>query len=102
MKNCGVNMEITTKLVNHLAELSRIEFSEEETENFKHEFEQTMKQMEAIEKADTTNVENKTAILNAETELDLDEAHESLSRQDATKNAPETFGSSIAVPMMVE
>ena len=102
MENCGVKMEITTKLVNHLADLSRIEFTEEETENFKHEFEETMKQMDAIEKADTTNVESHSTVLNAETELDCDEPHESLSRQDATKNAPETMGSSIAVPMMVE
>ena len=95
-------MEITTKLVNHLAELSRIEFTDEETENFKHEFEETMKQMDAIEKADTSNVDNKTEILNAETELDADEPHQSLSKQDAIKNAPETMGSSISVPMMVE
>ena len=95
-------MEITTKLVNHLAELSRLEFSEEETENFKNEFAKTLEQIEKLESADTSKVETKTKILNAETELKVDKAHQSLSKQDAIKNAPETMGSSVAVPMMVD
>lgn len=95
-------MEITTELVNHLAELSRIEFSQEETENFKNEFKKTLQQIEMLENADTSNVEVKSTILNAETELDADEPHQSLSKDDATKNAPETMGSSISVPMMVD
>ena len=95
-------MEITTKLVNHLAELSRLEFDETETENFKSEFQKTLENMEALEKADTLLVEEKNKILNAETELDEDEVHQSLNRADALKNAPETMGSSVSVPMMVE
>jgi aspartyl-tRNA(Asn)/glutamyl-tRNA(Gln) amidotransferase subunit C len=95
-------MEITTELVNHLAELSRIEFSQEETENFKNEFKKTLQQIEMLENADTSNVEVKSTILNAETELDADEPHQSLSKDDATKDAPETMGSSISVPMMVD
>ena len=95
-------MEITTELVKHLAELSRIEFSEEETENFKNEFKKPLQQIEMLENADTTNVEVKSTILNAETELDADEPHQSLSKDDATKDAPETMGSSISVPMMVD
>jgi aspartyl-tRNA(Asn)/glutamyl-tRNA(Gln) amidotransferase subunit C len=95
-------MEITTELVNHLAELSRLEFSHEETENFKKEFEKTLNQIEALEKADTTNIETQVTILNAENELKEDTAQKSLSKNDAIKNAPDTMGSSIAVPMMVE
>ena len=95
-------MEITTELVNHLAELSRLEFSAEETENFKDEFAKTLNQIEALEKADTTNVEMQSTILNAETELKEDKPHQSLQKVDAIKNAPETMGSSIAVPMMVD
>ena len=95
-------MEITTELVNHLAELSRLEFSAEETENFKDEFAKTLNQIEALEKADTSNVEMQSLALNAETELKTDEPHQSLSRADAIKNAPDTMGASVAVPMMVD
>ena len=95
-------MEITTELVNHLAELSRLEFNEQETENFKNEFEKTLNQIEALENADTTGVEMQSTILNAETELKDDIPHQSLSRAEAIKNAPDTMGASISVPMMVE
>lgn len=95
-------MEITTELVNHLASLSRIEFDEQETENFKHEFEKTLEQIEALEKVDTQNVELKNRLLDAETEIKEDIPHNSLSKNDAIKNAPDTMGSSIAVPIMVD
>ena len=94
-------MEITTELVNHLAGLSRLEFDETETENFKHEFKETLNQIEKLESANTDGVDIETRVLNAE-DLKDDEPHQSLSKVDATKNAPETMGSSIAVPLMVE
>lgn len=95
-------MEITTELVNHLAELSRLEFDGEQTENFKHEFAKTLQQMESLNKVDTTGVELKQTQLNAQTELSSDSAQAGLKKEDIIKNAPDTIGSSIAVPMMVD
>lgn len=95
-------MEITTELVNHLAELSRIEFTSEETENFKNEFAKTLKQIEALDSADTNGIVLENDALDAKTELKEDEAGVSLKKEDVTKNAPDTMGSSIAVPMMVD
>ena len=66
-------MEITTELVNHLAELSRLEFDEQQTENFKTEFAKTLQQMETLCKVDTTGVILKQTKLNAQTELSPDE-----------------------------
>ena len=95
-------MEITTELVDHLAELSRLEFTAEETENFKHEFAQTMKQIEKLENANLQAEDNVQNVLDAEQELKQDVAGESLKKDEVIKNAPDTMGSSIAVPMMVE
>ena len=95
-------MEITTELVDHLAELSRLEFTAEETENFKHEFAQTMKQIEKLENANLQTEDNVQYALDAEQELKQDVAGESLKKDEVIKNAPDTMGSSIAVPMMVE
>lgn len=95
-------MEITTELVDHLAELSRLEFTAEETENFKHEFAQTMKQIEKLENANLQVEDNVQNVLDAEQELKQDVAGESLKKDEVIKNAPDTMGSSIAVPMMVE
>ena len=95
-------MEITTELVNHLAELSRIEFTAEEKENFKKEFEKTLKQIDELENANTTDIVMQAKELDAETELKLDEPTESLKKDEVIKNAPETMGASISVPMMVD
>ena len=95
-------MEITTELVNHLAELSRLEFDSEQTENFKFEFTKTLEQMQSLKKADASSIELKQTQLNAQTELSSDSAQAGLKKEDVIKNAPDTIGSSIAVPMMVD
>ena len=95
-------MEITTELVNHLAELSRLEFDKQQTENFKTEFAKTLQQMETLGKVDTTGVVLKQTKLNAQTELSPDEVKTGIKKEDVTKNAPDTIGASIAVPMMVD
>lgn len=95
-------MEITTELVNHLADLSRLEFNAQETENFKAEFAQTLEHMSKLNSIDTSGVELKQNKLNAEQDLDQDCPKQGISRADALSGAPETLGSSIAVPMMVD
>ena len=95
-------MEITTELVNHLAELSRLEFTAEETENFKHEFAKTMDQIETLENVNLESLDQNQTVLDAEEDLKQDMAGESLKKDEVIKNAPDTMGSSIAVPMMVE
>ena len=95
-------MEITTELVNHLAELSRLEFTAEETENFKHEFAKTLEQIQTLEDANLDCFDKVETTLDAEQDLKLDEAGESLKKDEVIKNAPDTMGSSIAVPMMVD
>ena len=95
-------MEITTELVKHLAELSRLEFDDEQTQNFKVEFEQTLQQMQTLQKVDTSGVELKQKKLNAQTELSPDTAVAGIKRDDIAKNAPETIGASVAVPIIVD
>ena len=95
-------MEITKELVNHLAELSRLEFTAEETENFKHEFAKTLEQIQTLEDANLDRFDKVETTLDAEQDLKLDEAGESLKKEEVIKNAPDTMGSSIAVPMMVD
>ena len=95
-------MEITTELVEHLAELSRLEFNEDEIENFKKEFASTLEHVNQINKVDVSGVVAQTTKLNAETDLREDIVQNSLSKEQVILNAPESFGSSIAVPTMVD
>ena len=94
-------MEITTELVNHLAVLSRLKFNEEETENFKNEFAKTLEQVDKIEKANTQNIQIISDTLNAETDLTKDEVKNSLTVKEVTKNAPESLGGSILIPIEI-
>ena len=94
-------MEITTELVKHLADLSRLEFNDAELENFKKEFAQTLEQVDKIEKCDLTNVQLKDEFLDAKTELRPDEIKQGLSVKDVVKNAPDSLGNSVLVPVEI-
>lgn len=94
-------MEITTELVNHLAELSRLQFSPEETENFKQEFAQTLSQVDKLNNADLSKVVEIEDMLDAQTQLRQDQIKQGLSVKDVTKNAPDSLGNSILVPVEI-
>lgn len=94
-------MEITTDLVKHLAELSRIEFSEEEMQSFKQEFAKTLEQVDKLESADVSQVMESENTLNAETELRSEEIKQGLTVKQVTKNAPDSLGNSILVPVEI-
>lgn len=94
-------MEITTQLVNHLATLSRLEFTQQELENFKKEFASTLEQVDKIEKANTDNVQIKESLLNAEFDLRQDDGSNCLNVKDAVKNAPKSLGNSVLVPVEI-
>ena len=94
-------MEITTELVKHLADLSRLEFNDAELENFKKEFAQTLEQVDKIEKCDLTNVQLKDEFLDAKTQLRPDEIKQGLSVKDVIKNAPDSLGNSVLVPVEI-
>ena len=94
-------MEITTDLIKHLANLSRLNFTSEELEKFKSEFAQTLRQIDELQSVDTTGVETKSRIIDAES-LREDEVKESLPNELAVKNAPKKSRGAIVVPTVVE
>lgn len=94
-------MEITSELVNHLADLSRLEFTEEERENFKQEFAKTLEQVDKLGQADLSKVEFKDDMLEAQSQLRPDEIKNGLSVKDVIKNAPDSLGNSVLVPVEI-
>ena len=94
-------MEITTNLVKHLADLSRLNFNEEEIENFKSEFEKTLKNIDELQSVDTTFVKSQNRIVDARN-LREDVIEQGLDIKSVVKNAPKSKGSSIVVPRVVE
>ena len=94
-------MEITTDLVKHLSDLSRLEFDEKETENFKQEFANILKQVDKISNADVEGIEIKDEMLDAKTQLREDEIKQGLTNKEAIKNAPDSLGNSVLIPVEI-
>ena len=94
-------MEITTNLVKHLADLSRLEFDEQETENFKQEFANILKQVDKMSDADVNGIELQEEMLDAKTQLRPDEIKQGLTNKEAIKNAPDSLGNSVLVPVEI-
>lgn len=94
-------MEITTDLVKHLANLSRLNFNDEELENFKEEFTKTLAQIDELQSVKTENIETYSKIINAKN-LREDEVKESLSVSEVIKNAEKSARDMVVVPRVVE
>jgi len=95
-------MEITTKLVKHLADLSRLRFSETELEEFKKEFEKTLEHVDTLKKIDTSNINTSLHTLDAKTELREDVPHFSINQDLALKEAPEYERGMFKIKKIVE
>lgn len=95
-------MEITDELVDHLANLSRLEFANEEKENFKKDFANIINYIDMLEKVDVENVELSKRKLNAKLQLREDEIKQSFSVDKVVLNAPKSMGGAIVVPTVVE
>ncbi len=94
-------MEITTDLVKHLMSLSRLNFNDEEIENFKEEFAKTLSQIDELQSVNTDDVETFNKIINAKN-LREDEVKPSLSVQEVIKNSEKSARGMVVVPRVVE
>ena len=94
-------MEITTDLVKHLMSLSRLNFNDEEIENFKEEFAKTLSQIDELQSVNTDDVETFNKIINAKN-LRQDEVKPSLSVQEVIKNSEKSARGMVVVPRVVE
>lgn len=94
-------MNITIDDVKKLAKLSRLEFSEQETEQFVEELSATLAQVEAINKVDVSGVDLLEKTVNADTELRADVIKPSLETSEIVANAPESQDGAFLVPITV-
>ena len=76
---------VTPEEVRHVARLARIDLSEEEVERFTTQFSSILDAFETLEAV--PNVDRETELVNV---LRPDEPRESLDRETALENAPET------------
>lgn len=93
-------MEISKENINHLANLSALEFTDEEIENFQKEFNQILTFVNQIENAKVDcDIEYNIHDFN---ELREDEVKNGLTQDEVLLDAPNKKLGSFAVPLMME
>ncbi len=95
-------MSVTKKDVNYVADLARLQLSEEETESLVNDMNQILDHMKTLEELDTSDVEPLEHVIDLEYRLRDDKAKEPLSHEDALKNAPDADTDYFRVPRVIE
>ncbi len=87
-------MEITPKLIDHLAHLARLEFDQDRKENIRNDVERMVGFIEKLQELNTDGVEPLLFMSDTQNVWRTDEIAGSVSRMDALSNSPikdETF-----------
>ncbi|MDZ7658658.1 Asp-tRNA(Asn)/Glu-tRNA(Gln) amidotransferase subunit GatC [Fodinibius sp.] len=95
-------MSVTKKDVNYVADLARLQLSEEETKSLVNDMNQILDYMTTLEELDTSDIEPLEHVIDLEYRLRDDKAKEPLSHEDALKNAPDADTDYFRVPRVIE
>ncbi len=94
-------MKISTEEVKKIAFLSRLAFGEGDVEKMRSSMDSILSYMEELNRYDTTDVEPTVHAIEQYNVLRDDVAHESLSNEEALKNAPEQEDGYFKVPRII-
>jgi aspartyl-tRNA(Asn)/glutamyl-tRNA(Gln) amidotransferase subunit C len=94
-------MAVTLKDVEHIAKLAKLEFTDEEKEKFTHQLNQILEYMEHMNKLDTQAVEPLLHVIELSNVFRADEVKESISTEEALKNAPSKTEQFFKVPKVI-
>ncbi len=95
-------MSVTNEEVKYIADLARLQFTDEETAKLAGEMNKILEYMETLQEADTSNVAPLEHIISNKSRFRKDKAEEPLSHEKAIKNAPDTDGDYFRVPRVIE
>ena len=95
-------MKITQEEVTHVANLSKLKFSEEETASFATTLSKIVDMVELLSEVDTTGVAPTTTMADRKTVLRADVAEAGTDRDLLFKNVPEKDNYYIKVPAILD
>ena len=95
-------MELTTQLIDNLANLSRLRFTEEEKAEIKNDLQRMIAFVEKLQEVDTTGTAPLLHMTDAINVYREDMVKGSIPREEAMKNAPETDGTFFKVPKVIK
>ncbi len=94
-------MSVTRKDVEHIAELAKLKFKEEELEKFTDHLNEILAYVEKLNELDTTNVEPLSHPVEGSNVFREDEVKPSLDREEALRNAPDRSELFFKVPKVI-
>lgn len=95
-------MEITPKMINHLAHLARLEFAEEKKDAIRLELTSMVGFIEKLAELNTTGVEPLLFMSDTANVWRTDEPTGSIERDEAMRNAPLSDGTYFKVPTVIK
>lgn len=94
-------MSVTTKDVAYIAELARLKFTDAEQEKMTSELNMILHYIEKLNEVDTEGVEPLNTIHDQINVLRADVEHQSLSNEEALRNAPDRQDRFFKVPKVI-
>ena len=94
-------MSVTRKDVEHIAELARLKFKEDELENFTEQLNEILSYVEKLNELDTENVLPLSHPVEGDNVFREDEVKASVDRKDALRNAPDSDDEFFRVPKVI-
>jgi aspartyl-tRNA(Asn)/glutamyl-tRNA(Gln) amidotransferase subunit C len=94
-------MALSRDEVQHVAELARLSFSDEEEERMADEMSQILDHFEKLDELDTSGVPPMSHVLDVTNVFREDEIEERIDQEQALEPAPETDGGYFQVPKVV-
>jgi aspartyl-tRNA(Asn)/glutamyl-tRNA(Gln) amidotransferase subunit C len=95
-------MEITSEMIDRLARLARLEFSNDEKKELEADLESMIGFVKKLKEVDTAGVEPLLHITDAVNVLRNDDVKQSISKQQALLNAPLTNGDFFITPKVIK
>lgn len=95
-------MDISNELIDKLADLAKLEFNGEEKEHIKNDLSRILMFIEKLNEIDTTGVEPLIFMSEAVNVLREDEVIQTISKEEALKNAPKKDSDYFRVPKFLD
>ncbi|MEY4991679.1 MAG: hypothetical protein RI948_548 [Bacteroidota bacterium] len=95
-------MEVNEALLDHLAHLSKLSFEGSEKEAIRQDLQRMITFVDKLSELDTTGVEPLIFMSNEVNRLRNDEVEQSVSHQDALRNAPKKDSDYFRIPKVLD
>lgn len=94
--------KISEEQVRHVANVARIAISDEQAETYAKQLDEIIHEASILDEVNTDNVEPTIHVIHLQNVLREDEVNESLSNEDAMKNAADHEDGQVKVPSVLE